>query len=493
MVRKKYDAIVIGGGIGGISIGSLLSKNMKVLILEKNGTFGGYCSDFKKGEFEFESAVQTINGLYKDNPVYTILEKAHALKGIKITRPEYLYRTIFPDYDITVPQKNLDGYKRMLFSLFPKEEENITAIFDVMKSLYAEMKRFHVEKSLKRSPFILKYGRRSLKYLLNRFIKDDKLKAIISQYWLYRGLPPGKLAATTFAYIWYDYTVNGSYFPDTGMVTIIKNMISFIKKNGSDVLGDSEVFKLQAKGDKIEAVELKNGDRLEADIFISNIDVFNTFEMIENGNDDDIKLFLDRLKKNTISISAFKIYLGLNIDVRDLGIKDYEIFLNPRYDMDAMYEASIKNEFEKTPYIITIYSNLTNVFCKKGHSVISIGALSGYDYWRNLSRAEYAKKKEDAIDIILKRCSKILPDIYKYIDVKIAATPLTMERHTGNSKGSVYGWSKRSLLEEIKFMSSTTPIKNLFLSSHWTKIGGGVAGVLLSTDRVYNLLNQKEQ
>ena len=89
---------------------------------------------------------------------------------------------------------------------------------------------------------------------------------------------------------------------------------------------------------------------------------------------------------------------------------------------------------------------------------------------------------------MIQRCEKIIPGLTKHIKVKVVATPLTMERYTGNSKGSVYGWNKKSLIEEIRFMNPTTPIKNLLLSSHWTKMGGGIGGVLLSSDRTYNLL-----
>lgn len=490
MVDKKYDVIVIGSGVGGLSIGSLLALKKRILVLEKNKSLGGYCSDFKNGGFRFESAVQAVNGFREGDPVYKVLDKAGAFKGVSIIQPDYLYRTIFPEYDIRIPQKNINSYKELLFSLFPKEEKSVESLFSTMKSIYQEISRFHGEGMIKKSPYLLKYGKRSLEDLMGEFIKDAKLKAIISQYWIYRGLPPSKLAATIFSYIWYDYTANGSYFPGSGMGDIIKNMTSTIKNNKGDVLPQSEVSRIHVKDGKVTDVELKNGRRISADIFVSNVDALRTFEMIDDVNDMHNRAFVDNLKKNTISISGFKIYLGLSVDIRDAGVKDYEIFLNPSYDIEAMYKASLHNDFERMPYSITIYSNLTDRFCDKGSSVISIGALAGYDYWRKFSKTEYLKKKEEAADIILSRCEKALPGLCKKIKVKIVATPLTMERYTGNSNGAIYGWNKRSLLDEIKFMSSTTPLKNLFLSSQWTKIGGGVAGVLLSTNRLYKLLNK---
>lgn len=490
-MNKSYDVIIIGSGIGGLVTGSLLSKNKKVLLLEKNNNFGGYCATFKRKGFRFESAVQAINGLYAGSPIYEILKRSQALKGVKIIKPRHLYRSIFPDYDIRVPQANINKYKTLLFSIFPEEKNNIINIFDTFKSIYLEMKRFYKERTLAKSPFILKYGRRSLKELLDGFTKNEKLQAIISQYWMYRGLQPTKLSAITFAYIWYDYTANGSYFPKEGMYGIIKNLVDSIKDNNGTILHDREASKLFVDFDRVTELELENSSRYEADMVISNIDVFKTFGMIVDGETHGVESFLSKLKNNSLSISACKIYLGLNIDVRSIGIKDYEIFVNPSYDMESMYQASLNNEFEKVPYSITIYSNLSDSFCKKGNSVVSIGLLSGYDFWRNLTRSEYKQKKEEMAERILSRCEKVIPGLRKYISVKVIATPLTMERYTGNSNGSIYGWNKKSLIEEIRFMNPTTPIKNLLLSSHWTKMGGGIGGVLLSSDRVYNLINNK--
>ncbi|MDD3905363.1 MAG: NAD(P)/FAD-dependent oxidoreductase [Candidatus Omnitrophica bacterium] len=487
-MNKKYDVIIIGSGIGGLAVAGLLAEKKKVLVLEKNRPLGGYCASFKRGDYLFESAVQAINGLYKGSPIYDILKRTSALSATEIESPKELYRSIFPDYDITIPQKDLAKYKKMLFSFFPREKENIESLFSVMESLYMEMRRFYLGEAPKKSPFILRYYKRSLRDLLDEFIKDDKLKAIISQYWMYRGLPPSKLSAITFSYIWYDYTANGSYFPRGGMEDIIKSMTDFIRKSGGDVMIGCEVAKIHVEKGEASGVELKNGDRFSADSVVSGIDVFGTFAMIDGAEKTAIAPFLKKLKENAISISAFKVYLGLDVDVRSLGVKDYEIFVNPSYDMESMYRSSVDNDFQDAPYSITIYSNLSGAFCGKGKSAVSIGMLSGYDFWKGLSRTEYKKNKEEALETLLGRAEKIIPGLRKHIKVKIAGTPLTMERYTGNSQGSIYGWNRKNLADEMQFINPTTPIKNLMLASHWTKMGGGIGGVLLSSDRVSNLL-----
>ncbi len=47
--KNVYDVIIVGGGFGGLSCGSLLAKHgYKVLLLEKNPTVGGLCSSYPK-------------------------------------------------------------------------------------------------------------------------------------------------------------------------------------------------------------------------------------------------------------------------------------------------------------------------------------------------------------------------------------------------------------------------------------------------------------
>lgn len=54
-VPQDLDAIVIGSGIGGLSIAVLLAKvGKKVLVIEQHGRAGGCCHTFSEKGFEFD-------------------------------------------------------------------------------------------------------------------------------------------------------------------------------------------------------------------------------------------------------------------------------------------------------------------------------------------------------------------------------------------------------------------------------------------------------
>ncbi|MGB2165416.1 MAG: FAD-dependent oxidoreductase, partial [Flavobacteriaceae bacterium] len=51
--EEKYDTIVIGSGIGGLTAAAFLSKEgQKVLVLERHYTAGGFTHIFKRNGYE---------------------------------------------------------------------------------------------------------------------------------------------------------------------------------------------------------------------------------------------------------------------------------------------------------------------------------------------------------------------------------------------------------------------------------------------------------
>ncbi len=65
--ERVYDVIVVGGGIGGLSAGAILSKKgYSVLLLEKNSLPGGNCNYFEYSGIRFEFAVHQITTIGSD-------------------------------------------------------------------------------------------------------------------------------------------------------------------------------------------------------------------------------------------------------------------------------------------------------------------------------------------------------------------------------------------------------------------------------------------
>jgi len=71
---KRYDDIVIGSGISGLTMSLLLAVNgHKVLLLEKNPRIGGALSRFYRKGIPFDTGFHFTGGLHKGGILYDIL------------------------------------------------------------------------------------------------------------------------------------------------------------------------------------------------------------------------------------------------------------------------------------------------------------------------------------------------------------------------------------------------------------------------------------
>lgn len=60
-VPENLDTVIIGSGIGGLSVGVLLARaGKKVLVLEQHDQAGGCCHTFHDKGFEFDTGTDTI-------------------------------------------------------------------------------------------------------------------------------------------------------------------------------------------------------------------------------------------------------------------------------------------------------------------------------------------------------------------------------------------------------------------------------------------------
>ena len=225
---------------------------------------------------------------------------------------------------------------------------------------------------------------------------------------------------------------------------------------------------------------------------ISNVDLTKTvFELI--GANKFRPASIEKFKNVEPSISAFEVFLGLDVDMTRICPDDYEIFVNSGYDINKHYADSLGNNARTAPFVITINSNVNKFSAPKGRSIVTLIMLAGYDYWISKSRSEYEDKKERVADILVDRASKVIPEIRSHIQKKVVSTPVTFQRYTNNSAGAIYGYSRT-----LRGMQEVRPnyikdIPNLYFASAWAKQGSGVLKVLYSAEGVYRKMSRRSQ
>src|SRR5262249_46239976 len=98
--------------------------------------------------------------------------------------------------------------------------------------------------------------------------------------------------------------------------------------------------------------------------------------------------------------------------------------------------------------------------------------------------SDWASHKAAVEGRIMERLRQILPGIDDHIVVCLAATAMTSQRFTGNHEGAMLGWEMSPDQLGAGRLPFHTPIRNLYLTGHWTQPGGGITPVIISAQRV---------
>ena len=479
-MNNKYDIAIIGAGIGGlVSAARLSSLGKKVIIIEKEPRAGGYLTEFNRGGYVFDASLHLLNGCAEGQYVHDVFKRCGIVDKLSFLKPKYLYRSIFPEHDVRIPQTDMQAYREVLSKLFPESANEITNLFEELSEIY------HIVESAiilrKPSQKLLSYLTRTAGEIIDKHVKSLKLKALICQLWMYLGLPPSLSRAIDFCYPWFDYHSHGGFYLAKGSYEIVRALKTRTEDNGACFVFNQTVNKIAIDGMVCKSVSFGQNDEILCDEVVSNIDLKKTaFELIGKKRFSSVNI--KDIDNAVPSISAFEIFLGLDADLFRLYPDDYEIFINFDYDLDDHYCQCLKNNASKAPFLITINSNINKFSAPSGKSSVTITMLAGYDYWVSGSKAEYQDKKQRMADILIDRASKIIPEIKSKVSVKSISTPMTFERYTDNSCGAIYGYGSSLNFRHETRTNCLGGIKNLYFASAWARQGSGVAKVLRSAE-----------
>jgi phytoene dehydrogenase-like protein len=493
---NQFDAVIIGSGLGGLSCAAAFARQgFKPLVLEQHNRPGGYATTFKRpGGFVFDVSLHSTTAGER-NGIHNLIPGFPEITDVEFLPHPNLYRVIYPDYDLRVPQRNLEEYINILTGYFPEEIEGINGIFDDMQGISKDIEKISnargkvdISQFPIDFPYLFKCYSQTWGEVVDERIINPKLKAIISAQWGYYGLPPSLLSSYYYALPAIGYLRRGGYYPRGKSQKISNALVQFIEEHGGKVMLKTRVEQILAKEQTAYGVKTDKGEEFTGKVVISNANAYDTFHKMLSEK-EYLNDYLTKLDKFSVSLSSFQIFLGLKDDlVGKSGITDSEIFYESGYDMDASYQAAKKADVENCGFGLTLYDNIYQGYSPQGKNTLNIITLQGYSHWEKFetdyfkgNKTAYQREKEKMADILIKRIEKtLLPGLSKAIEVIEIGTPLTNVRYTSNYRGAIYGWDQTLNNSGQSRLPHNTPVKNLYLSGAWTKPGHGYGGVLWS-------------
>ncbi|MFC2290483.1 MAG: NAD(P)-binding protein, partial [Prevotella denticola] len=124
-------AVIIGGGLGGLFTGALLShEGFKVTVLEKNSTAGGGLQNFRRFGMKFDTGMHIIGGMHPGGNIYRICQYLGIADRVQLLDvDDDCTDSLYFAEDRTTYRigRGREGFVRSLAGHFPEERAGLEA------------------------------------------------------------------------------------------------------------------------------------------------------------------------------------------------------------------------------------------------------------------------------------------------------------------------------------------------------------------------------
>lgn len=492
--------VIIGSGIGGLTLGARLArKGRKVVVLEQHRRHGGYATTFVRKRIEFEVSLHMIGDLAEGCRLRSVLEELGVWQTVEFLRSSSLYKASLPGVEIDICGDAYGGYLERLCGLYPEESRGLTAFFARLRDIRRDIDRISEAQAKQGlpdlralAPILFDALELTLADAFQDYGFSQPVCAILSQLWMYHGLPPSRLSLAQFAAVWAEYHLHGGWYPRGHSQAISDAMKKAIEDCGGHVRTRATVRRVLIERGRAVGVELDTGETIGASVVVANTDPFQAFfELV--GREHLPRRLIKRLEKMEPSCSALQMFLLIDCDMRArFQEHSHEVIVNTSLDIEAAYNQSLDGDVEQAPYILTIFDNVLQPPRGSELNTLSVFLLASSETWEGLPKEEYRARKQRVQRVLIDRLDSRYPGIRNHIRYSEVSTPRTNTRYTSNKSGAIYGLAPTVGQSVFRRMSHRTPIEDFWLVGAWTQPSGGYSGSMWSGYNLASRLLQSE-
>lgn len=483
--KEVYDVIVIGAGIGGLSTAALLAKAGKsVLLVERHDRPGGYAHGFRRRDFHFDAGVHLVSGCgpegYRNGSTIHKICQAVGIDPQAIFLPIQNYaRVVFPEFEIPL-RAGEEAFVSGLTEHFPAEKDNLLSLIRLCKLLAEEAmlaeEILDQSKTSRVSPAqvlsnLFRYRHTTLTEALDAFLVDPRLKSACAALWPYLGLPPSQLSFLYWASMMAGYIYEAGYYCRGSFQTYANLLAAAVTKQDGEVLLNASVRRICVDQGKASGIMLENGQLIRAKIVVSNIDLRQTAELLI-GPEHLPENYCENLAKLTPSLSIFANYIATNLPLNEEA-HTHESFFYESFDHETGY--ALTRDGHSNWFTATLPSLTDPTLAPKGKHIMLLTTLCPFQIslsWRQ-AKQEYQQR-------LLEKAEQYFPGLNDHLLLVEAGSPRTLERYTLNQQGAAYGFAPSPKQIGPNRPGVRGALPGLYHTGHWTRPGGGVAGVSVS-------------
>ncbi len=482
-IKKEYDVVIIGAGLGGLLCGYVLAEEGKsVCILEKNAQIGGNLQTFKRDQVKFDSGVHYIGGLDKGQALYPFFRYFNLLDNVdKELLDKDAYDVIsFESEDILYPHgQGYENFVQQLLKYFPEEEVGLRKYCEEIRQICNEFEWYNLDKDYAETDEMSTFSL-SAKEVIASCTTNEKLRKVLAgSNLLYAG--DGNSSPFYIHALIIDSYI-GSAYKLKHSDQISKQLRKDIKKMGGQIFINSEVVKIENTTKQVQHVVLADGQKIQGKQFISNLHPTLTFRLL---NTEGLrKVNVNRMLQLDNTASSFILYIKLRpgtfrfSNSNRYHFIDEDVWSSHYYDSENWLKALAV--FNSRPDSNTPYAHTLTAMAYMNYEDVKKWENSFNTTLSESERSEeYIQFKQKKAEELICALSRIYPGFSSCIESYYTATPLTQRDYIGAIEGGLYGIKKDYNAPVKSFISANTKLDNLFLTGQ-NVVLHGVLGVTIS-------------
>jgi len=483
---ERFDVVIGGSGMGGLTAAALLAaQGFRTLLLEKQAAVGGYMADFRRGAYRFDAAASFLGSATDGGEIAEFLDEIH-LDG----RPAFLpvlnsFRVILSEREITTRDH---PYPDALAAAFPGRRAQIERFARLFHAIGADIDRFTALKGWKAllvpilCPRILRYGRATVGQLINRRFQDPTLEALLANF--PATAPPSEVSLLFAATVLSKGEKGGLYYPAGGMGAFARLVAERAAEHGADVRTGEALAAVEHDGRRVRAVRTASGERIETRAVVANFNPDDVLPMLEGPDTRRVRSARHRTALFRYSASAFLVYLGLNPNV-DWSREFFFTTILETPDVESVFRTIGRGEIpEETIIHVTFPGGAAGGGGSGALPTAKIVTFAPYDLfarWRTEGGYDlYQRRKKELADRLIERVCRFIPSLRGAIVLSEAASPLTLERWTGNRRGAMYGLEPTVAQFGPWRWPNAAVLRGLYFCGHYSRPSHGIVGTCYS-------------
>ena len=455
----KYDAVIIGSGLGGLECAHILSKaGMSVLLLERGTQAGGCLQSYRRHGLAFDTGFHYVGGLDKGQSLHSAFRHLGLLRLPWQRLDNHFDRVTIGNQTFSFAQ-GYDAFVETLTVAFPAERDALNKYADMLKQC-GEQQFDALNPQTEESSVLSRLFETSAYQYLTETFHDPLLINVLCGTSLKMELRKESLPLFTFAH------GNGSFIESSWRLKgdgslIINSLADGIRMHGGEIICNAEVRELVEKDGKLVHAVCSNGEIYEGTIFISNIHPAVTCNLVKQSSRMK-KIYRSRITHLENTFGMFTV--SLRIKPQTLRYFNWNQYIYKEPDVWAFH---LKNN----PVSGVLVSCRIPEDGSKYVQQVDLLTPMNWSECEQWSHTEVGRRGEDykamkkrVADECITLAERFIPGLRDRITGCYTSTPLTYRNYTLTPEGSAYGLRKDFRNPIITLLSPRTPIPNLLLT-----------------------------